>query len=103
MKSNFSATLDETGCELVSHTCKVYSLDEDAWGDCQRKHLIPDELNDIQEGIFGNDEGDRPRGVTIFNVPIGEERHVEAVVKKMASEVAAITRQYAEDLEEEHP
>jgi hypothetical protein len=50
-----------------------------------------------------NEEGDRPRGVTIFNVLIGEERYVEAVLKEIAKKVAAITRQYAEDMEEEHP
>ena len=57
----------------------------------------------MQEGIFVNEEGGRLRGVTIFNVPIGEERYVEVVMKKTAKEVAAITRQYAEDLEEKHP
>jgi hypothetical protein len=93
----------EIGCELVSHKCKVYSLDEDAWGDCRRKQLIPDKLGDIQEGIFVTKEGERLRSVTIFNVPIGEERYVEAVLKKKAKEIAAITRQYAEDLEEDHP
>jgi hypothetical protein len=78
-------------------------LDEDAWGDCQWKQQIPDELNDIQEGIFVTEERERLRDATIFNIPIGEERYVEAVLKKKAKEVAAITRQYAEDLEEEHP
>jgi len=71
-------------------------LNEDACGKCQRKQLIPDELSDIQEGIFANEEGERLSGVTIFNVPIGEERYVETVLKKKAMEVAA------EDLEEEH-
>ena len=41
--------------------------------------------------------------MTIFNVPIGEERYAEIVLKKKAKEVAAITRRYAEDLEEKHP
>ncbi len=88
---------------MVSHKCKVYNLDEDAWGGCHRNRLIPDELSEIQEGIFVNEEGERLRGVTIFNVPIGEEKYVEAVMKKKAKEVVAITRRYAEDLEEEHP
>ena len=88
---------------MVPHKCKVCSLDEDTWGDCQRKQLIPDEISDIQEGIFVNEEGDRLRGVTIFNVSIGEGRYVEAVLKKKAKEVAAITIPYAEDLEEEFP
>ena len=60
-------------------------------------------MSEIQEGIFVNEEGDRLRGVTIFNVPIREERYAEAVLKKKAKEVAAITRQYAVDMEEEHP
>ena len=94
---------EETRCELVSHKCKVYRLDENAWGDCHRKHLIPDELSEIQEGIFVTEGGERLRDVTIFNVPIGEERYVEAVLKKKAKEVVAIMRRYAEDLEEEHP
>ena len=36
-----------------------------------------------------------------FNVPIGVERYVEAVPKKKAKEVGAITRRYADDLEKE--
>jgi hypothetical protein len=63
------------------------------------KTTNPDELSDIQEGIFVTEEGERLRGVTSFHVPIGEDRYVEAVLKKKTKEVAAITRQYAEDLE----
>ena len=59
---------EETGCELVSHKCKIYSLDENAWDDCQRNRLIPEDLSEIQECIFVNEEGERLRGVTIYNL-----------------------------------
>jgi hypothetical protein len=29
-----------TGCELVSHKCTVYRMDENGWDDCQRRGII---------------------------------------------------------------
>jgi hypothetical protein len=55
------------------------------------------------EGIFVNEAGDRLRGVTIFNVRIGEPAYVEAVLRNEAHEVADVAREYIDDPEEEYP
>jgi len=39
------------------------------------------------------------RGVTIFNVPIGDPPLVGVVLRDKAKEVAKVTRQYVQDLE----
>jgi hypothetical protein len=38
-----------TGCELVARKCKMFSLEEDALGDCNRKGIIHQELEHIEE------------------------------------------------------
>jgi hypothetical protein len=67
------------GCEMVARKCKMFSLDETAWGDCNMKGHIPQELEHMEEGIYVNDNGDMLMGVAIFNVPIGEPAFVEAI------------------------
>jgi hypothetical protein len=39
----------------------------------------------------------------IFNVPVGENRYVEAVLRQKDREVGSVTRQYVEDLEDRYP
>jgi len=48
----------------------MYSLDAAAWQDCTQRDLIPKELRLMEEGIYVNNNGDKLRGVTVFNVPI---------------------------------
>ncbi len=57
----------------------------------------------MEEGLYVNEGGDRLRGVTIFNVPIGEPAYVEAVLRNKGHEVANEARTYVDDLEDESP
>ena len=50
-----------------------------------------------------NESGEILRGLLIFNVPVGEERHVAANLRDKAKQVGQVTREYVEDLEEEYP
>ena len=91
-----------TGCELVAKKCKMFNLDENARGYCNRKGLISQEFKHMEEGIYVNKNGDMIRGVSIFNVSIGEPVFVDAVLRDKAKEVAKVTRQYVQDLEEDY-
>ena len=55
----------------------------------------------MEEGIYVNGDGDRLRGVTIFNVSIEEPVYVEAVLRNKAQEVVSVAREYIDDLENE--
>ena len=57
----------------------------------------------MEEGIYVNENGDILRGVTVFNVPIGDPEYVETMLNNKARDVAGVARKYIEDLEEEHP
>ena len=78
-------------------------MDPTAWQGCKHKNLIPEELRLMEEGIYVNENGDKLRGVTVFNVPIGEPEYVETVLKNKAREVAGVARIYIEDSEEDYP
>jgi hypothetical protein len=56
----------------------------------------------MQEGIYGNNDGDIVRGVQIFYVLMGEADYVAAVLRAKASQVIATTRNYAVDLSDDH-
>ncbi len=43
------------------------------------------------------------RGVTIFNVPIGEERYVQAKLRDKARQVKETTEAYVHDLGDDYP
>jgi hypothetical protein len=92
-----------TGCKRVPKKCKMYNLDPTTWHDCKHKNLIPEEPMLMEEGIYVNENGDMLRGVTVFDVPIGELEYVETVLKNKAREVAGVARKYIEDLEEDYP
>jgi len=81
----------------------MYGMDVGTWQDCTERDLIPEELSLMGEGIYVNEDGDRLRGVTVFNVPVGEPEYVEAVLRNKAQEVASVARYYIADLEEEYP
>ena len=57
----------------------------------------------MEEGIHVNEDGDKVRGITVFNVPIGEPEYAETVLKNMARGMVGVARKYIEDLEEEYP
>jgi hypothetical protein len=78
-------------------------LDAGAWQDCNERDLISEELGLMEEGIFVNEDGDRLRGVTFFNVPIGEPAYVEAVLRNKAHEIARVASAYMDDMKEEYP
>ena len=61
-----------TGCELVAKKSKMFSIDEGAREDCMARDHIPEGLPAIEKGLIDDADGRRLRGITIFNVPIGE-------------------------------
>jgi hypothetical protein len=78
----------------------MYSIDGEVCKEAKRNGHIPESLHHVEKGIFVNESGDCLRGIIIFNVPVGEPRYVEAVLRQKAREVGKGTRQYVEDLEE---
>jgi hypothetical protein len=57
----------------------------------------------MEEGVHVDENGDCLKGVTVFNVPIGEPRYAEAVLRNKAIEVAEVASRYVEELEDEYP
>jgi hypothetical protein len=58
----------------------------------------------MEEGVHVKNNGDNLlKGITVFNVPIGEPTYVEAVLRNKATEVAEVARKYLEDLEDDYP
>jgi len=90
----------DRGCALNTRKCKMYSRREGACATARREGYIPTEIEYIQEGAYVNESGDILRGLLIFNVPVGEERYVAAVLREKARQMGQVTRQYVEDLEE---
>ena len=43
------------------------------------------------------------RGLTIFNVPVGEERYVAVKLREKATQVEDTTKSYVKDLWDEYP
>ncbi len=75
--AEFAAGLKEDiGCELNIKKCKMFSNAEGACEAARRAGYILEELQHLHEGVHVNEGGVRLRGVTIFNVPVGEERYV---------------------------
>jgi hypothetical protein len=93
----------ETGCQFVPKKCKLFSPDEMAWDDVKRRNLIPESLRHMQGGIFVKIDGDRLRGVMVFNVHVREAEYIATILRKKAEQVATITRGYVKDLADEHP
>ena len=77
--AEFAASLrEESGCELNLSKCKMYSEDKGACEKARREGHIPEELQHLQEGTYVTEDGSLLRGIQIFNVPLGEERYVQA-------------------------
>jgi len=81
----------------------MYNIDEDICKEARREGHIPESLQHVEEGVFVNESREVLRGIMIFNVPVGERRYVDALLRQKAMEVGKVTRQYAEDLEEQYP
>jgi len=94
---------EDHGCQLNARKCKMYIMEKDKCEEARREGHIPDNLQHIQEGIYVNESGDRWKGIMIFNVPVDDNRFVEAILRQKAREVEQNTRQYVEDLEEKYP
>ena len=88
---------------MVAKKCKMYSLDEGVWEDCNARGLIPEDSSHIEEGIYAHENGDRLKSITFFNVPIGEPEYLEVVLRDKAPEATRVIRVYVEDLEDENP
>ena len=71
---------ESNGCELVARKCIIYSLDDGAWEDCSTRGLIPEEPSLMKQGVHATENGDCLKGITVFNVPIGEPGYGEAVL-----------------------
>ena len=75
------ALKDEHDCTLNTRKCKMYSINE---GVCQRameEGWIPTDLEHLQEETMVDESGNNVRGVQIFNVPVGDEGYVAAVLR----------------------
>ena len=102
--ADFAAGLKEDcGCELNIKKCKMYSKEEGVCEAARRAGHIPENMMHLQEGVHINESGDTLRGLTIFNVPIGEERYVRAKLRDRARQVAETTEAYVRDLGDEYP
>jgi len=71
--AEFAAGIREDyGCELNVSKCKMYSKEAGACEAARKAGHIPEELQHLQEGVHVSESGDLLRGLTIFNVPVGE-------------------------------
>ena len=102
--AEFAAEIKEDcGCELNVSKCKMFNSEEGACEAARRAGYNPEELLHLQEGVHVNDSGNRLRGLTIFNVPVGEERYVEVKLRDKAMHVKKTTKAYVRDLGGEYP
>ncbi len=83
---------ESTSCELVAKKCRMYNMDEGAWEDCNTRGIIPEQLSFMEEGVHVTENGECLKGITVFNVPIGEPKYDEAVLRNKAKEVAEVAR-----------
>ncbi len=101
--AEFAARIKEgCGCELNVNKCKMFSNEEGACEATRRAGYIPEELLHLQEGVHVNESGDRLRGLTIFNVPVGEERYVEVKLRDKAMHVKKTIEAYVRDMGDEY-
>jgi hypothetical protein len=91
------------GCSLNTRKCKMYIRTNEACEAARREGYILAAVEHIQEGSYVTETGDILRGILIFNVPVGEERYVAAVLRNKAQKVEEVAIEYVEDLEEEYP
>ena len=83
--------------------CKFDNPNPTAWLDIRKRDIIPENLKRIQEGIFINNNGDKLRGVQVFNVPMGDADYIATVLQTKALPVSTTPRKYVKDLADDHP
>ena len=81
----------------------MYSINEDMCQRARQEGWIPTELEQIEEGILVDETRNILRGIHVFNVPVGEEEYVAAVLREKARKVESTTRRYMDDLEKKFP
>ena len=81
----------------------MYSKEEGVCEEARAAGFIPEEFMHLREGVHVNESGDRLRGSTIFNVPVGEERFVELKLREKALQLEKTTDAYVRDLGDEYP
>jgi hypothetical protein len=102
--AEFAAGIKEDcGCELNVNKCQMYSKEEGVCEEARRAGHIPEGFMHLREGVHVNESGDILRGLTVFNVPIGEERFVELKLREKALQVESTTETYIRDLGDEYP
>ena len=75
---------DDHGCHLNARKCKMYNMEEGRCEEARRAGHIPESLQHVQEGVYVNESGERLKGIQIFNVPVGENMYVEAILRQKA-------------------
>jgi len=75
----------------------MFSKEEGACEAARRAGHIPEDMQHLQEGVHINESGDIMRGVTIFNVPVGEEKYVQTKLRDKAKQVRETTEAYVKD------
>ena len=102
--AEFAARIKEdSGCELNVSKCRMYSKEEGACEAARKAGHIPVELLHLKEGVHVNESGDLLRGLTIFNVPVGEEKYVAVKLRDKAKQVEKTTEAYVRDRRDEYP
>ena len=87
---------EEHGCELNTRKFKMINMEEGRCMEARREGYIPISMQHVEEGVYVNESEECLKGITIFNVPVGEERYVEAVLRQKArEEVGQYIRQKA--------
>ena len=81
----------------------MFNMDDGAWEVCQTRDLVSESLGSIEKGVHIDADGKRLRGLTIFNVPIGEHGYMEKILRNKAIEVAKVNMEYVCYLEKNYP
>jgi hypothetical protein len=84
---------EDHGCKLNARKCKINIMEEGRCEEARRAGHMPESLQHVQEGIYVNESGERLNGIQIFNVPVGENRYVEAILRQKTREIEKTTRQ----------
>ena len=69
----------------------MLSWDDGACARAREEGHIPEELTLIQEEAYVNKAGDIPKGIQVFNVPVGTEKYVQAKLREKAMQVKQTT------------
>ena len=88
----------DCGCDLNVAKCKMYNPEEGACAAARMAGYIPEELQHLQEGVHVSGAGHLLRGLTIFSVPVGEERYVVVKLREKATHVEDTTKFDVRDL-----